>query len=624
MTTATTSAPAAGPCPLCCGPLISQRELRPARLRRGNRAARSGDVVRFVLLQRPKAAGNSNGKAPGVFEPQSPLPPSSSEGRATRVDGKEERRRDPAAAFTTTPPSYGLFNRETPVSDVSWLWRAQGAALGEALAAEAEYAAGHGHSLLAQAARAALAAAAARAAAWAERRESLLPMTPPIGGGGGGGSAAAAAAAEEGEAADSAEVAGAAAAEAVRTAAAAVAEERRRSAAAAAAARAAEESAFPPLPSVVARMTISSSEEGGEREKKRKKKAEAEEAAGEVGATPTPDDNSSPSSSASSPSSSSSSSSHSSNCWFFYQAEDGSPLFLSSLDARVLSAAAGGFARQPPLLEARVLSVEPLVDVSFSPSSSSSSSAFPHLSHVPRSASGSSGVLLASLDFEWLASRGKLSKEALLPFAKELRARDARRAAAARRRAAARAAEEASERAARRAEEALRRGGPNAVELAAMPRLGEEERGGGGGRERRFAESDDDNDGNGDSGGGKSPSSSPTATLSATSPVPGVSFASMTRHGFAASGPAPGSDPSRGGGGRASDLRRRRRRREPGAGGGRRPRRRPRRQGLSLLTRLRYHPLLSLPLAAEVAGRRGSGRKARPFSRRRRSGRITE
>ena len=159
--------PAAGPCPLCCGPPISQRELRPARIRRGPRAAREGDVVRFVLLRRLKATGSNGNKAPSLLS-SPPLSEASSGGggRATRVDGREEevmrrrqqqqqqqqQQRNPASP-SAVPPSYDLFNRETPVSDAAWLWREQGAALGEALEAEAEDAAGHGHSLLARAAR---------------------------------------------------------------------------------------------------------------------------------------------------------------------------------------------------------------------------------------------------------------------------------------------------------------------------------------------------------------------------------------------------------------------------------------------------------------------------------------
>ncbi|EFJ45410.1 hypothetical protein VOLCADRAFT_105963 [Volvox carteri f. nagariensis] len=243
--------------------------------------------------------------------------------------------------------------------------------------------------------------------------------------------------------------------------------------------------------------------------------------------------------------------------FYTYQAADGSWVFLNPLNLRCLLHAYGSYDSCPPVITARLLELEDVVQAE------ATRRRWRFLSHLP---------LAGAFKLCEVAMTDLLPQEALAPFADELAAREKRR-----RRQRADERRQAAAEAAAAARAAAARLGPSAEELQAMPSLNQAVGLGAGGAAAAAAIGG--SNGGGGSGSGLIAAAgaaaaalareiqlSPTevaesialqasldeAAAATASPGPpngggsGVSFAHITKMGFAATGPALGSSPPSG------------------------------------------------------------------------------
>jgi hypothetical protein len=422
----------AAPCPLCYTP-VAARELRPAVVRRVEAPA-VGREVRFALVRRHRDSISPEAAASG--------------GGAAAPAGA-----DPADIACSR------FSKFTTTADPSAMWAADGAALGRysaQLAAEG----GQEAAIEAPNVTAAMESLAVRARLWAERRERARAERAGL---------------EPADAAAATEQAGRAAARAVEdacaVAAAQAAHRTERQVAAAAL-----EAQFPALavaPSLPRPQTAWGKAPGSQARPQQRQphqrpptppfsdggSAGEEEAvpAGSADVAQLP-----PSPQAAQPEPSSlpggaqpAAGPSSDGFFYFYQASDGQPLFLSALNQRMLLQHYGSYASCPPTLTAAVLELEEEVV-----QSDATRRRLRALAHLPISGA----FRLCEVDLAPL-----LPAAALAPFAEELAQRHKRRVQRDRQ-AAQRVRREDAAAAAAAAAVVV---GPSAADLRAMPRLGD-------------------------------------------------------------------------------------------------------------------------------------------------------
>ncbi|KAK9840636.1 hypothetical protein WJX81_005957 [Elliptochloris bilobata] len=546
------SARRAAPCPLCYSPVVA-RELRLVRVHQVA-APQVGDVLTFKLLRRPRRSILPVEAEPDTtaahLQPSKAGEPSAAAAWATSANGSAGNAAH--GARTSGPPVYNRFSKFTAVADATPLWR--GAA--EALAEYAAVVMTEGTLDAATEAPHVFAAAdalAARAAAWTERRQRLRVEAAVPGGP---------------ELQDAHETGAVAAAEVKKVTTAAVsaaAEEQSREAAAAA--RAAE---FPSLPHARRPADRPGAGGAGAATHMQAARAHALEAAFSdeddyfdldadlpgpasvrQAASPGAPDGAAATAAAqpsaatgavrssgvpiagwtaggtrdaagsyhsdseaalgSSPTEGGAGFAAGSD-FHFYQAEDGQWLFLGALEVRALLMAAGGApAALPGAVAGRLLAVEPMVQTE------AARRRIRFLGHLPLNGT----FHVAEIDLAAL-----LPTDALAPFAEELRARERRRE-----RRSQEEAKRAARDAAREAAALAAAMGPTAAELRAMP-LPSAAAG--------PAPAGDA----ADAAAGAEPDGEAGDGAAAKQPTSGLSFANITKLGYAATGPALGTSPT--------------------------------------------------------------------------------
>ncbi|KAK9803799.1 hypothetical protein WJX73_000160 [Symbiochloris irregularis] len=212
------------------------------------------------------------------------------------------------------------------------------------------------------------------------------------------------------------------------------------------------------------------------------------------------------------------------NKYLFYQAADGQWVFMSPLDMRILASVHGSLQSCPQSLQAPILSMETITQTE------TTRRRFKSLAHLPLTGT----FALAEID---LAS--SVPPEALAPFAKELAARQRRHE-----RQEAQQAERSRQEAAYEASLVTASAAPSAAQLRAMPRPGAPQDRGLDSAELEAALE-----------ASLISNQPPVLSSSPSLPQEGVSFANMTKMGYAASGPSlpqgPGLNPGAAPSGRA-------------------------------------------------------------------------